>query len=243
MSKVYGYCRISTKKQSIDRQVKNITGAYPDAIIIREEFTGTTTDRPKWNYLKKRLAAGDTVVFDEVSRMSRNSTDGFALYKELFNAGINLVFLKEPHINTDTYRKALDRRIDVSASTGKESTDRLIDNVVDALNRFLLDLVQEQIRLAFDQAEKEVDYLHQRTKEGIERARLEGKQIGGKAGVSLVTKKSIRAKEFILKRNKDFGGDLNDSETYTLAGISCKTFYKYKKELRLRDVHADTAGQ
>ena len=90
---IYGYCRISTKKQSIDRQIRNIKAEYPTAIIVTESFTGTKLDRPEWNKLRKKLKPNDTVVFDEVSRMSRNATEGFALYQELFNEGINLVFL------------------------------------------------------------------------------------------------------------------------------------------------------
>ena len=90
---------------------------------------------------------------------------------------------------------------------------------------------KEQIRLAFEQAEKEVQDLHQRTAEGIETARLAGKQIGQKPGTRLVTKKSVAAKEIILKHNKAFGGSLNDIETIRQAGITRKTFYKYKKEL------------
>ena len=61
--------------------------------------------------------------------------------------------------------------------------------------------------------------------------RLAGKQIGQKPGTHLVTKKSIAAKEIIMKHNKSFGGSLNDIETIRQAGITRKTFYKYKKEL------------
>lgn len=200
-------------------------------MIITEEYTGTKLDRPKWTKLYKQLKANDTVIFDEVSRMSRNAEDGFSLYKELFENGINLVFLKEPHINTDTYRQALNNRINVSVQTGKESTDKLMDNIISSLNEFLLDLVKEQIKLAFEQAQKEVDYLHKRTKEGIEQARQNGKQIGQKQGTTLTTKKSITAKADIIKYNKDFDGSLNNDDTIKLIGISRKTFYKYKREL------------
>ena len=94
-----------------------------------------------------------------------------------------------------------------------------------------MDLAKEQIRLAFEQAQDEVDHLHQRTKEGIEAARLHGKQIGQKPGAKLTTKKSLAAKEIIKKHNKDFGGSLSNEETWKLAGISKMTFYKYKNEL------------
>ena len=38
---IYGYARVSTPKQSIDRQVRNILKDYPTAVIIRDEYTGT----------------------------------------------------------------------------------------------------------------------------------------------------------------------------------------------------------
>ena len=78
-SKLYGYCRISTKKQSIDRQIRNIKKEYPSAIILTEEYTGTKLDRPEWSKLYKNIKAGDTIIFDEVSRMSRNAEEGFKL--------------------------------------------------------------------------------------------------------------------------------------------------------------------
>ena len=41
MSKTYGYCRISTQKQNVERQVRNIIKFFPDAIVIQETFTGS----------------------------------------------------------------------------------------------------------------------------------------------------------------------------------------------------------
>ena len=224
MSKEYGYARISTPKQNIDRQVRNILAAHPQAHIIKEVFTGTKFQgRKDLDKLLRTVKPGDTIIFDSVSRMSRNAEEGFLLYQGLFNQGINLVFLKEPHINTDTYKRAL--------QGGIPATGTNVDFILDGVNKYLLALAKEQIRLAFEQAEKEVQDLRQRTAEGIETARLAGKQIGQKPGTHLVTKKSIAAKEIIMKHNKSFGGSLNDIETIRQAGITRKTFYKYKKEL------------
>ena len=224
MSKIYGYTRISTPKQNIDRQVRNILSLYPDAEIIREVFTGTKFQgRKEFDKLLVRIHSEDTIVFDSVSRMSRNAEEGFLMYEDLFCKGINLIFLKEPHINTETYKKAL--------QGGIPTTGTNVDFILDGVNKYLLALEKEQIRLAFEQAEKEVQDLHQRTAEGIMTARLAGKQIGQKPGTKLVTKKSLAAKEIIKKHNRTFGGALNDTETIILAGISRKSFYKYKKEL------------
>ena len=59
---IYGYVRVSTRKQKLDRQITNITSAYPSAIIKSEFYTGTTTIRPEWEKLKKMLRNEDTVV-------------------------------------------------------------------------------------------------------------------------------------------------------------------------------------
>ena len=110
-------------------------------------------------------------------------------------------------------------------------TGTKVDYILDGINKYLLELAKEQIKLAFEQSEKEVSDLHQRTKEGIETARLNGKQIGQKKGATLVTKKSIKAKENIKKYSKDFQGNLKDTEVMKLIGISRNSYYKYKKEL------------
>ena len=81
---IYGYCRISTKKQSIDRQIRNIKTAFPEAVIIEESYTGTSVNRPEWNKLHRQLRENDIIIFDSVSRMSRNASEGFLLHKELF---------------------------------------------------------------------------------------------------------------------------------------------------------------
>ena len=155
--------------------------------------------------------------------MSRNAAEGFETYQKLFDAGIELVFLKEPHINTAVYKKALNNHI---AMTGTKT-----DIILKAVNEYLMELAKEQIIIAFEQAEKEVTDLHQRTREGIETARLNGKQIGQQPGAKLTTKKSISAKEIIRKHSVTFGGSLKDEECCKLAGISRNSFYKYKAEL------------
>ena len=202
---VYGYCRISTPTQNIDRQKRNILDRYPKAKLFCEAYTGTTTDRPEWCKLKAILKKGDTVVFDEISRMSRNADEGIKLYMELYDKGIELVFLKEPQCNTATYSETLKNRID----------------------------------LAFQSAENEVKRLKERTREGIETARLNGKQIGRKTGSKITTKRSEEVKQIIKAKSKDFSGNMNDVEVIAyVKGItkggkfSRNSYYKYKAELK-----------
>ena len=220
----YGYARTSKPQQNIQRQIRNIKEAYPNAVILQEAWTGTTMSRKEFCKLLERVKPGDTIVFDSVSRMSRNAEEGFAAYEALYGRGINLVFLKEPHINTETYRKTLENSIQLTGGS--------VDLILEGVNKYLMVLAKEQIRLAFLQSEKEVEDMRQRTREGIETARLDGKQIGRQTGAKVVTKKSIRAKEIIRKYARDFGGVLTDAEVMTVAKVSKDTYYKYKRELK-----------
>ena len=232
MERIYGYVRISTKQQNIERQIRNILKIYPDAILYKEAFTGTQINRPVFDRLIQQLRENDTVVFDSVSRMSRDSKEGFNLYMELFEKGINLIFLKEPHINTSVYKEALKSQINVISNTGDDATDKLINSVINALKEFQLDLAKRQIDIAFQQSEKEVKDLRQRTKEGIETARRDGKQIGGVKGKKIITKKSKECKENIVKLSKDFEGNMKDKDLIKLLNIASNTYYKYKRELK-----------
>nr|CRY94016.1 hypothetical protein [uncultured prokaryote] len=233
MCKTYGYCRISRKEQNIDRQERNIKALYPDAIIIKEAYTGTKVEgRKEFEKLIAKADSSTRIVFDSVSRMSRNAEEGFQLYKELFARGVELVFLKEPQIDTETYKSSMERQVSTAIDSGDSATNELITAITEAINRYTMRLAERQIFLAFQQAEKEVEDLHQRTKEGIETARLAGKQIGAVAGRKLNVKKSITAKEQILKYSKDFNGTLTDIEVMKLIGIANNTYYKYKRELK-----------
>ena len=230
--KKYGYVRVSTMKQSIERQIRNIKDAHPDAIIVTDKCTGTKMDRPGWQKVYKAAKAGDMIIFDSVSRMSRDAEEGFKVYQELYSRGVDLVFVKEPQINTETYKKALEGQIKLAIESGNNAADELINAITAAINRYLLSLAREQIRLAFDQAEKEVEDLRQRTREGLETARLNGKQIGIQQGQKLTTKKSVAAKAIIRKHSRDFEGTLDDSEVMQLTGIARGTYYKYKREMK-----------
>lgn len=221
---IYGYARISRPKQSIERQIRNIKSEYPDAVVLQEAYTGTKMDRPEWNKLFKKIKPGDTIIFDSVSRMSRNAEEGIEIYLKLYERKIGLIFLKEHYIDTVVYAENMRDKIEL------QGTDE--DEIFKGLNNYFRKLAAKQIRIAFEQAEKEVQDLHQRTKEGIETARLNGKQIGQAPGKKLKVKKTVPAKEKIRKYSRDFEGTLNDLDCIQLVGISRNTYYKYKRELR-----------
>jgi len=227
MCKIYGYCRISTKKQSLERQIQNIQKAYPDAVIKSEVYTGTKFQgREVLDSILKSVKEGDTLVFDSVSRMSRNADEGVKLYFELYNKGINLVFLKEAYINTDTYKKSLSNQLSM---TGDD-----VDLILQGINSYLIKLAENQIRIAFDQAEKEVKDLQERTAEALRVKKESGVAIGGTLtkGTTKTTKKSIDAKAKIRKFSKSFGGNMDNKELMEFCKITEPTLLKYKKEIR-----------
>ena len=101
-----------------------------------------------------------------------------------------------------------------------------------SINEYLMALAKEQIKLAFEQSEKEVADLHQRTREGLLTARLNGKQVGRKKGTGFETKKAREAKQIIRTHCKTFGGTLDDMECMKLTGLARNTYYKYKRQIR-----------
>ena len=229
---VYGYCRVSTKHQRITRQVTNITELNPEAVIIKEFYTGTTQNRPLWDRLMKQINVGDTIIFDSVSRMSRNADEGFKDYKSLYETGINLIFLNEPLINTSIFDSTKNNLLKVSVKTGNAAVDNYFQGNITLINNLLMSLAEEQIKSAFIQSEKEVTDLHSRISQGMRESKKNGKQIGLTKGTILITEKSVKCKEIIKKHATDFGGTLSDNEVMTLCEISRNSYYKYKRELK-----------
>lgn len=228
----YGYARVSTKHQKLQRQISNITEVCPKATIIREFYTGTTQSRPYWDRLLDQVRAGDTIYFDSVSRMSRNADEGFKDYKKLYGMGVNLIFLNEPLINTSVFETTKKNLLKVDIETGSAAVDKFFEGNIALINDFMMALAEEQIRAAFEQSEKEVNDLHSRISQGIREAKRAGTQIGLPQGKTLITKKSIRCQAIIRKHSKDFGGSLEDSDVMTLCGCSRNSYYKYKKEIK-----------
>lgn len=243
MCKVFGYVRVSTTKQKADRQRANILGAYPEALLMEDKYTGTKiAGRVQFEKLLKLVKAGDTIVFDEVSRMSRNATEGIDLYKQLMARGVELVFIKEPHINTQTYKQQLKGLADrKTESSGDADADKLISGIMGAVNEYMIRLAERQIELAFNTAEAEAAYIRQRTKEGkreqhrrnemIEAGMLEGEKTQWGGNAHRTPSKKAAALEGIRKYSSAFDGKLNDADTMKLVKLSRNTYYKYKREL------------
>ncbi|MGL5797638.1 MAG: recombinase family protein [Cetobacterium sp.] len=229
---IYGYCRISTYKQKLERQIENILREFPSAKIYKEIFTGTVVeDRKVFKSLIKKVKANDTIIFDSVSRMSRNAIEGVDVYFELMNRDINLIFLKENYINTEIYKDKIKNNENI-----KVEDETLNQTIMKGIREYMIQLATRQIQIAFEQSEKEVNDMKQRTKEALKILKENGTVLGRKKDSKIITKKSLKVKEIIKKNSKYFGGTLNDTEILKLAEITRNTFYKYKKEIMLDGV-------
>lgn len=234
---IYAYCRVSTKKQDIQRQINNIQAHYaiPPDHIIREVYSGKEMHRPEWMKLRSTLESGDTIVFDSVSRMSRNADEGIADYMALFNDGIELVFLNEPHINTAKYREAIlqaeQRKISIGVHTGDSKIDELLDFIQDWVNSFVLHLVSRDIRAEFEKAENEIADLSQRTSDGMKAKGASQKISEARRGKTYRTVKSLKNRIEILERSVRFGGSITDIDLSRILGISPRTVSRYSEEM------------
>lgn len=85
---IYGYTRVSTKKQvdgyGLEVQRNEIINKYPTALIVEEQFTGTKLDRPIFNELLSKLQTGDILVVSKLDRFARNTVEGIKVVEQLF---------------------------------------------------------------------------------------------------------------------------------------------------------------
>ena len=119
-----GYARVSTQDQNLDRQLDNLRAAGCER-IFNEKMTGTRSDRPELRTMLLTLRAGDVLVIDSFSRLSRSTKDLLDLVDKLTAQGVHLVSLKE--------------NLDTTTATGK-----LMLTMLSALSQFERDLIAER---------------------------------------------------------------------------------------------------
>ena len=243
---IIGYARVSTlkQKQGIRRQIEAIKKEFSDATIIQEEYTGTTSDRPKWSSLMKNLKDGDVLILESVSRMSRNAREGYADYTTLYDRGVKIVFVSQHEVDTDVYRNALQKQIDLTVQTGDGAVDTCVNAILAAVDDLVLELRARQFEAAFQSSEDEVTEKDRNTAKGVQLAlkRYDEEELlglphkkmrpGRQTGAKIETAKAKEAKEVIRKHCKDFGGSLTDQETMKQAGVSRNSYFKYKRQIR-----------
>ena len=123
---VFGYARVSTEAQNLDRQLDALQ-KYGVDMIFNEKMTGTKRDRPELSKLLDRMTEGDTVVVESLSRLGRSTKDLIELTELFQSRGVHLVSLKEA--------------VDTSTSTGK-----LLFTLMSAIAQFERDVIADRTR-------------------------------------------------------------------------------------------------
>ncbi len=129
---VFGYARVSTEQQNLDRQL-DMLQKYGVDFIYNEKMTGTKRNRPELEKILERLTEGDTVVVESLSRLGRSTKDLIWLMETFNSKGVNLVSLKES--------------IDTTTSTGK-----LLFTLMSAIAQFERDVIADRTREGLNSA-------------------------------------------------------------------------------------------
>ena len=159
MGRYYSYMRISTdtERQNYGRQIKALEKYAQDHNIkyhrqFKEEKSGKSFEnRDELSFLESILQAGDTVVFKDLFRFTREGENGYEKYMEWFNRGINMVFIDNPTVSTDYIRQMMKtaEEQDIVTRTAMESIIKLL------------------IIVELDRGEKQRQYISQSIKDGI----------------------------------------------------------------------------
>ena len=93
---IYGYARVSTEGQCLDRQIDALKAAgVKEENIYCEKMTGTKSSRPKPNALLDVVEKNDVIIIEALNRLGRSSSDLINLMKSLNEKGVILKSLKE----------------------------------------------------------------------------------------------------------------------------------------------------
>lgn len=204
MCNVYSYMRISTaeerNKQSFVRQEKSLEAYAKNNNIeyilqFKDDCSAKSFDRPQWKKLESILHEGDTVVFKEISRFTREAENGYSKYMELMQKGVNLVFIDNPTVSTDYIRNLTE-----IANTQQLVTKTALESTIKLLLIVELDRVQ-----------KEREIIVKRIKQGIEASdKKSGRKVGNldkmsdelKADIKLfINDRSIKQIDLMKKHN------------------------------------------
>lgn len=133
---LHSYKRISTdtERQSFNRQIKSLERYAKDHDIeylidfTEEKSAKNFTDRPQFKKLDKLLQAGDTVVFKDLYRFTREAENDYKKYMEWLDRGINMVFLDNPTVSSDYIRQMMTtaEQQDIVTKTAMESIIKLL---------------------------------------------------------------------------------------------------------------------
>lgn len=228
MAKEFAYCSSGCTRPQFENQVDSINRRYPNAIVIKELYSKTVTDRTELMKLMAQLEQDDTLIVNSMDRLSRDPEQLLSYYKDLTDKGVNLIFINQPYMNTEVYTSAMKEMTSVD-SDSKGAV------IADGLQHLLKMQITRILEKSWEDLQKNRNHMREVYKKeaGAEASDAAGGIAGKKKYES---RKSFMVKELIRKYNQGYGGDMNDVQTMEqireeMGTISRNTYYKYKREL------------
>lgn len=218
MCKVVAYMRISTKEergkqkftrqeQALQRWCKEHNTEITERRIYKDDASGKSFDRKSWKELEADISEGDTIVFKDICRFTREFENGFNKYMELLNKGINLVFIDNPTVSTDYIKTMMD--------VAERQQNRIA-------KKSLKDTIELLLMVELDRAETEREITVKRIKDGIEASeKKSGRKRGTLDKMSDELKEDIKV--YISNR------DVKQIDLMNKYNISRNTLKKYTK--------------
>ncbi|WP_088104444.1 recombinase family protein [Halalkalibacter urbisdiaboli] len=96
---IYGYARVSSTDQNLDRQIKSLLDANCEK-IFEEKISGANRDRPELNNMLNQLKEGDTIIVHSLNRISRSTIDLLQLVDELKQKKVSLKSISDTWLDT-----------------------------------------------------------------------------------------------------------------------------------------------
>ena len=125
---IYGYGRVSTSGQNLDRQIDALKMAgVEEQNIYVEKMTGTKADRPQLSALKAKVVEGDVVLIESLSRLGRSSANLITEMEYFYNKGVQLKSLKEC--------------LDFSSASG-----RMVSHILSIISQFERECLVERVK-------------------------------------------------------------------------------------------------
>lgn len=210
MNKIFGYARVSSKDQNLDRQIRTLKEyVHSEKDIFTDKRSGKDTDRKNYQLLKKMAREGDIIICTELDRFARSKQDIKNELTHFKNEGVKVVFLDIP-----TTKMFLDNNKDLNQ----------VNDIFDMVNNILIEVIATM-------AEKERKKIRERQLQGIKAAKENGVQFGRPKKIDINdpdTKKKVL--ELIQKIQNN---EMTNKEASEILNISTRYFYTVKKKINL----------
>ena len=129
MAQLFGYVRVSTIDQNMDRQLDALKEyGVDESLIYQEKITGTKKDRPELIRMLNEIQKGDTLVICDMTRISRSTRDMLDIIEKIRGKG---AYIKKDieTLNKARKSKALEKALEVSISDEVyENIEKIINN-------------------------------------------------------------------------------------------------------------------